>query len=75
MCELPTGERPVCELTREYQKECADQCVNYWRELSYRPVCELPERDVTDQCVNYWRESSYRPVCELPERVELQTSV
>ena len=65
-----------------------DQCVNYQRESSYRPVCELLERvdlqtsvrttsesRVTDQCVNYQRELSYRPVCELPERVELQTSV
>ena len=59
--------------------------MNYQRESSYRPVCELLERElqtrttresrVTDQCVNYWRELSYRPVCELLERVELQTSV
>ena len=40
-----------------------DQCVNYRRESSYRPVCELLER------------VEYGPVCELPERVELQTSV
>ena len=62
--------------------------MNYQRELSYRPVCELLERVElqttvritgeslnTDHCVNYQRVSSYRPVCELPERVELETSV
>ena len=63
-CEQPERVKLQTSVWTTGESRVTDQCVNYWRESSYRPVCELPERV----------ELQTR-VCELPERVELQTSV
>ena len=75
MCGLPERVELQTKVGTTGESRVTDQYVNYWREWSYRPVCELLERVELQTSVNYWRELSDRPVCELPERVKLQTSV